>query len=175
SPGWRHFRLLFLFISGKKLWQNILGGHWSRFRSKICSPESPQARTTMWSSRRIRKPLFQRRRPAHHRNSIIRHQEKIMAAKLNKSGFDYAKKLVASGKVVVDDRDAWSEHQPSTQEENEFIQQRGFYEYSKWHLGIDNEQPVNSKRHYKFPYGDFKKAHRCGIITAEARAGQYKY
>jgi hypothetical protein len=98
-----------------------------------------------------------------------------MAAKLNKKGFDYAKELVAQGKVVSDDRDAWSEHQPSTQEENEFIQRRGFEEYSKWHLGVDDEQPVNTKRRYKFPYGDFKKAHRCGIITAEARAGQYKY
>jgi hypothetical protein len=28
---------------------------------------------------------------------------------------------------------------------------------------------------YKFPYGDFVVVHRCGVLTAESRAGQYKY
>ena len=27
----------------------------------------------------------------------------------------------------------------------------------------------------KFPYGDFENVHRCSLLTAEARAGQYKY
>lgn len=31
------------------------------------------------------------------------------------------------------------------------------------------------KGHFKFPYGDFDKVHRCGVLSAEARAGQYKY
>src|SRR5258707_898742 len=26
-----------------------------------------------------------------------------------------------------------------------------------------------------FPYGDFKDVHRCGVLTAENRAGQYKH
>src|SRR5690348_7256055 len=105
------------------------------------------------SSRHIRNRSFQQNQPSYRQNLITRHQEKTMAAKLNKKGFDYAKELVAQGKVVSDDRDAWSEHHPSTQEENEFIQRRGFEEYSKWHLGIDSQQPINSKRRYKFPYG----------------------
>ena len=28
---------------------------------------------------------------------------------------------------------------------------------------------------YKFPYGDFENIHRCGVLAAEARAGQRKY
>jgi hypothetical protein len=31
------------------------------------------------------------------------------------------------------------------------------------------------KGHYKFPYGDFKNIHRCGVLAAENRAGQYKH
>jgi hypothetical protein len=27
----------------------------------------------------------------------------------------------------------------------------------------------------KFPYSDFAKVHRCGVLAAENRAGQYKY
>jgi hypothetical protein len=98
-----------------------------------------------------------------------------MAVKLNRSAFEHAKELVGKGKAVVDERDAWSEHQPSAQEENEFIDAHGFGEYGKWHLGIDVEEPKNTKKHYKFPYGDFEKVHRCALLSAESRAGQYKH
>jgi hypothetical protein len=98
-----------------------------------------------------------------------------MAVKLYKPGFEHAKKLVSEGRAVLDDRDAWSEHQPTTQEENAFIDAHGIAEYGKWHLGTDDEKPVDRKAHYKFPYGDFKKVHRCAVLTAESRAGQYKH
>jgi len=98
-----------------------------------------------------------------------------MSVTLNNKGFDFAKKLINEGHVVADDRDAWSKHQPSAQEENEFIRLHGFDEYSKWHLGIDDEESEDTKGRYKFPYGDFKDVHRCGVLSAESRAGQYKY
>jgi hypothetical protein len=98
-----------------------------------------------------------------------------MAVKLNQQAFATAKELVHEGRVVNDDRDAWSEHQLSAQEENDFIEQHGFEEYAQWHLGIDDEQDKHTKKRYKFPYGDFKKVHRCGVLAAESRAGQYKY
>ncbi len=98
-----------------------------------------------------------------------------MAVKLNRTGFEYAKELIAAGKAVQDERDAWSEHQPSTQQENEFIHAHGFEEYGKWHLGIDDEAGEDTKQRYKFPYGDFEKVHRCAVLSAESRAGQYKH
>jgi hypothetical protein len=98
-----------------------------------------------------------------------------MAVKLNKRAFDHAKKLVKEGQVVLDERDSWSEHQPSSQKENEFINLHGFDEYGKWYLGIDDEENEHTKGRYKFPYGDFEKVHRCGVLSAENRAGQYKY
>jgi hypothetical protein len=36
-----------------------------------------------------------------------------MAVKLNRTAYDYAQALSA-GKVIYDERDAWSEQQPST-------------------------------------------------------------
>ncbi|MDB6110772.1 MAG: hypothetical protein JWR69_2522 [Pedosphaera sp.] len=98
-----------------------------------------------------------------------------MAVKLNKRAFEHAKKLVDEDRVVLDERDAWSEHQPSTEEENEFIRLHGFDEYGKWYLGIDDEEKEDTKARYKFPYGDFKKVHRCAVLSAESRAGQYKH
>ena len=98
-----------------------------------------------------------------------------MAVTLNKTAFNHAKVLISEGQFVFDERDAWSEHQPSTQQENEFIRLHGFGEYAKWHLGMDDEEPEDNKRRYKFPYGDFNKVHRCGVLSAESRAGQYKH
>jgi hypothetical protein len=98
-----------------------------------------------------------------------------LAVKLNTTAFDYGKELVLKGRRVFDERDAWSEHQPSAEKENEFIRAHGFQEYGKWHLGIDDEFPEHTKRRYKFPYGDFQRVHRCAVLSAESRAGQYKH
>jgi hypothetical protein len=98
-----------------------------------------------------------------------------MAVKLNRKSFDHAKSLIKDGKYVFDERDDWSEHQPSADDENRFIERHGFDEYALWHLGVDDEDGPDTKGHYKFPYGDFQKAHRCGLLAAESRAGQRKY
>ncbi|MGO8887902.1 MAG: hypothetical protein ACLQI7_30330 [Streptosporangiaceae bacterium] len=31
----------------------------------------------------------------------------------------------------------------------------------------------DDRARYKFPYGDFAQIHRCAVISAESRAGQY--
>ena len=95
--------------------------------------------------------------------------------KLNERAYEHARRLVADRKVVLDDRDDWSEHQPSTQDENRFIEEHGIDEYARWYLGVDEEQPSTNKGRYKFPYGDFEAVHRCGVLAAESRAGQYKH
>ncbi|MGO4858693.1 hypothetical protein [Arthrobacter sp. 2MCAF14] len=98
-----------------------------------------------------------------------------MAVKLNKKAFDHAKSLIRDNKVVIDTRDDWSEHAPSTQDENKFLDKNGSAEYSKWFLGVDDEHPEGQKGRYKFPYGDFKKIHRCAVISGESRASQYDH
>jgi hypothetical protein len=98
-----------------------------------------------------------------------------MAVELHRSGYEHAESLINTGRVVIDDRDAWSEHQPSADDENRFIEEHGWSEYGKWHLGVDDEAAPETKGHYKFPYGDFEKVHRCAILAAESRAGQYKH
>jgi hypothetical protein len=83
--------------------------------------------------------------------------------------------LIIEGKIVADERDAWSER-PSAQKENEFIRQHGFAECRRRYLGgINNEKGEQTKGHYELPYGDFKNIHRCGVLSAESRAGQYKH
>lgn len=98
-----------------------------------------------------------------------------MAARLNERAYEHARDLIAARRYVIDDRDAWSEHQPSATQENDFIERHGIAEYATWHLGIDDEKAENRKDRYKFPYGDFQNVHRCGLLAAESRAGQRKY
>jgi hypothetical protein len=94
---------------------------------------------------------------------------------LNGKAYDHARRLIADGKIVLDDRDAWSEHQPTAQQENDFILEHGWDEYARWYLGINQEASEKTKERYEFPYGDFEMVHRCGVISAESRAGQFKH
>ncbi|HEY4757808.1 MAG TPA: hypothetical protein VIH43_04565 [Chthoniobacterales bacterium] len=95
--------------------------------------------------------------------------------KLNQNGFIYASELIARRDFTVDKNDAWRDHHPTSQEQNEFIRSRGFEEYGKWHLGIDATHPEDTKIRYKFPFGDFKKIHRCALLAVKSRARQYGY
>jgi hypothetical protein len=95
--------------------------------------------------------------------------------KLSKSAYEHAQSLIKAGNRVRDSRDDWSEHQPTPRDENRFIEQHGYDEYGRWHLGVDEEKPADTKGHYKFPYGDLHDVHRCAVLSAESRAGQYDY
>jgi hypothetical protein len=98
-----------------------------------------------------------------------------MAVKLNDRGYQHATMLIREGSFVADERTDWSEHQPTTAQENHFIKQYGLEEYSRWHLGVDDDANPDTKGYYKFPYGNFSDVHRCGLLAAESRAGQRKY
>ncbi|MDB4934972.1 MAG: hypothetical protein JWP87_1944 [Labilithrix sp.] len=101
--------------------------------------------------------------------------ERSMAITLNLQALEQAKRLIREGRYVVDERDAWSEHQPSAERENDYLLEQGWEDYGKWYLGIDRAEHTEVKAKYKFPYGDVAMVHRCGLLSAESRAGQYKY
>jgi hypothetical protein len=96
-----------------------------------------------------------------------------MAVRLNRAAYEHAQRLIKDGQAVHDERDAWSEHRPSARQENEFIAAEGWGEFAHWFLGVDDEHPERTKGRYKFPYGDFRDLHRCAVLSAESRAGQY--
>jgi hypothetical protein len=105
----------------------------------------------------------------------FRQEHRVMAVKLNQRSYEYAQKLIQNRQCVLDQRSDWTDHQPSRQSEKKMIDQQGWAEFRRWHLGEDDELSEHSKSRYKFPYGDFVQVHRCAVLAAEARAGQYKY
>jgi hypothetical protein len=98
-----------------------------------------------------------------------------MTVKLNREALEHARSLVRQGKVVRDERDDWSEHVPSAAEENTFVEKNDWDDYAKWYLGVDREQSDETKGRFSFPYGDFGKVHRCGVISLESRAAQFDH
>lgn len=98
-----------------------------------------------------------------------------MSVKLSQRAFEHAQVLIKNLECVLDDRSKWHLHKPSHELENRFIEKYGMAEYARWHLGEDDEESEDTKARYKFPYGDFKKVHRCAVLSAESRSGQYHY
>jgi hypothetical protein len=98
-----------------------------------------------------------------------------MAVRLSKRSFEHAQELIREGHFKLDERDDWSEHQPSAREENTFIDENGIEEFGRWHLGYDDEDDPDTKGAYRYPYGDFRDVHRCAVLSAESRAGQHDH
>ncbi|MFD5225277.1 hypothetical protein ACFWHT_06595 [Microbacterium sp. NPDC058342] len=98
-----------------------------------------------------------------------------MVTRLNKDALAHARALLERGDVVRDERDDWSEHAPTTDEENAFIEEHGMAEFARWHLGEDTDASEGTKGRCTFPYGDLSRLHRCAVISAESRAGQYDH
>ena len=95
--------------------------------------------------------------------------------KLNENAFAFAKELITQGRAVVDKKNSWKDHHPTAEAENEFIRVHGFAEYRKWYLGIDETHAEDTKARYKFPFGDLRNLHRCGLLAVKSRAHQFGY
>lgn len=109
------------------------------------------------------------------RNDPLGSSVTVMAIELNGPALRHARALVREGEVVRDERDDWSEAAPTPDEENAFIERDGWTAYSHWHLGVDRDENSETKGAYSFPFGDFRRVHRSGVIAGESRAGQYDH
>lgn len=96
-----------------------------------------------------------------------------MAMQVNKEAVENAKRLIRDGKVVKDSD--WSKVQPSASEENKYLEDHDWDEFGKWYLARDTSDDKDTKGGHNFPFGDFKKVHRKGLIAAKQRAAQNDY
>jgi hypothetical protein len=70
---------------------------------------------------------------------------------------------------VFDERDAWSEHRPSAQRENGFIDRHGFEEYAKWYLSINDEKDerINGRHDFRMEISIMSLGVGCLLPKAE--------
>lgn len=98
-----------------------------------------------------------------------------MAVRLSAVAFKHAKELVALGHYIYDDRDAWSEHRPTAQQENEFIRQHGFEEYRSGIRASATKSRSTLREDMNFLTATSRMFIAVDVLSAESRAGQYKH
>lgn len=89
---------------------------------------------------------------------------------VNKDAVKHARELIDQGRF--DDETEWSKAAPSTSDTNDEIDDAGFDDFARWHLGVDENASEGTKGRYAFPYGDFDKVNRAALIHAKQRAVQ---
>jgi hypothetical protein len=84
-----------------------------------------------------------------------------------------ARKAIAARQYVLDSD--WGDVQPSAADENAFLENHSWEEYSEWHLGLTQGAADETKARYAFVYGDFRRVHRTGLIACVYRASEWRH
>lgn len=90
---------------------------------------------------------------------------------VNPAGVDKARSLIDARQYVL--RSDWGEEQPSADDENAFLERNSWEDFSAWHLGLTEGPGDETKARYAFPYGDFRRLHRMGLIACRYRATEW--
>jgi len=98
-------------------------------------------------------------------------EEHAKKLQLNVEAVAHARKLIQEGKV--DTQTSWEQGKPDAHAENRYLDDHSFDDFGKWFLGIASDTPDDVKEHYAFPYGNFEKVYRHGLIAAKQRAAQF--
>lgn len=93
--------------------------------------------------------------------------------KVNNDGVAKARQMIDSNQYDLDTE--WDEAAPSTEQSNEKIDRDGYDGYGQWHLAVDTEASEDTKDRYGFPFGDFQRVIRSGLIAAKQRAAQNEH
>ena len=93
--------------------------------------------------------------------------------RVNRRAVAHAKRLIDAGDYVAESD--WGESQPSTDDENGFLERHSWADYGDWHLGLTVDANDETKARYAFVFGDFKRIHRSGIIACHFRAAEYRH
>ena len=95
-----------------------------------------------------------------------------MASKyrVNRDGVAKARRMIDSHQY--DTEASWSDAMPSSEAANAKIERDGYDGFGEWHLAIDTEASEETKDRYGFPYGDYRRVVRSGLVHARQRAAQ---
>jgi hypothetical protein len=85
---------------------------------------------------------------------------------------------VAKARALIDSRhyvlrSEWGEAQPTAADENAYLENHDWDEYSGWHLGLTEGAQDGTKARYGFVFGDFRRLHRMGLIACRYRATEW--
>ena len=101
------------------------------------------------------------------------HNASMASYTLNQDAVARARRLIDARQYVLDS--VWAEVQPSTDDENAYLEKHSWAEYGEWHLGLTDGANDETKARHAFVYGDFRRIHRMGIIACLYRAAEWRH
>lgn len=92
---------------------------------------------------------------------------------LNADAVSHAQDLIDRRQYVLNSD--WGEVQPKAEDQNAFLKNHGWDEYSAWHLGLTDDATEETKARYAFVFGDFRRIHRTALIASVYRASEWRH
>jgi hypothetical protein len=92
---------------------------------------------------------------------------------VNPAGVARARELIDAKQYVLDSE--WGDVQPKADDENAYLENHSWEEYSAWHLGLTEGANDGTKARYGFVYGDFRRLHRMGLVACLYRAAEWRH
>jgi hypothetical protein len=92
---------------------------------------------------------------------------------VNREGVAKARAMIDAHQYVL--RSSWGDVQPSTDDENAYLESHTWDEYGEWHLGLTDGAGDETKGRYAFVFGDFRRLHRSGLIACQYRAAEWNH
>ena len=92
---------------------------------------------------------------------------------LNDAAVEHARSLIGKRQYVLDSD--WGDVQPKAEAQNAYLESHGWDEYARWHLGLTDGVPDETKGRYAFVYGDLRRVHRTGLIACVYRAAEWRH
>lgn len=92
---------------------------------------------------------------------------------VNAAAVTFAEELIGKKRYVLESD--WGDVQPSTEEQNAYLEKHSWEDYAKWHLGLTEGANDETKARYAFVFGDFSRVHRSGLIACVYRAAEWRH
>ena len=92
---------------------------------------------------------------------------------VNRRGVAQARKLIKAKRYVLNGN--WGDIQPKAADQNAFLKEHSWEEYSGWFLGLTEGAADETKARHAFVYGDFRRLHRSGLIACLYRAAEWRH
>ena len=93
--------------------------------------------------------------------------------RINPAAVEHARRLIESRQYVLDSD--WGEVQPRADAQNAYLERHSWEEYAAWHLGLTDDTNDETKAHYAFVLGDFRRIHRTALIASVYRASEWRH
>ena len=93
--------------------------------------------------------------------------------RVNEVAVAKAHDLIRTRQYVL--RSSWQDVQPTAAQQNTYLKSHSWDDYAEWHLGLTEGAADETKARYAFVYGDFRRLHRMGLISAHYRAAEWRH